>query len=184
MESKIKIEFNNIVIRTCLPVSLHELCTVFNCRENGAHLKVKLGSNVKLIWPYEQKIFSIPPKATIAYLIAVEDKDMDSDEDKTYSKRSTETYSSNKFKGRRGNAALSTQFGQRAVPGYKRKEEIFSTCPPKKKAPPSIPPRTVEMCELKRNEEKDCEELNPIFEIQLNISKLDDVNVKTSHSFH
>ena len=178
MESKIKIEYNNKIIRTYHPVSLNELCTVFNCRENGAHLKVKLGSNVKLIWPDQQKMFSTPPKATSAYLIAKEDKDLDLDEDDALTETPTETHRNN-LKARRGNAALmDTKYGQRAVPGYKRKAEILSLCPPKKRAP-CIPPRTVEMCELRRNEEKNCDELNPIFEIPLNISELESVNVRT-----
>ena len=104
MES-IKIEFNKSVINTYCPVSLTELCKVFNCKRHGAHLKIKLGTNIKNIWPDDEGNFSIPSKATMAYLIAVEKESNDDDDDEY----ETETFiSNNKSNGRRGNSAFAS----------------------------------------------------------------------------
>ncbi|XP_066935448.1 uncharacterized protein [Clytia hemisphaerica] len=192
----IKVHFNEEVINTYRPISVTELVKAFQCKRAGAHLKVRLGTNVRDLWPDEDGNFLIPPKASVVRLVAFEDRNIfndDLDDDKEQKNKKSKVrsivddddddkeYKTKKSKGRRGNSSLPSFSGDRAVPGFKRKEALLKCPLPSKSAKQST--RSIEMCELVEKKEMENEKivyrLKPIFEIPITISEMNDLNVRT-----
>ena len=178
MES-IKIEFNNKFIFTFNPVNLIELVRLFKIRKNGAHFKVKVGNDVRNVWPDENGNFMIPPRTSVCHLIAMEEDEEESNNEPSsnsfprHARRGNSAFSSVKSAFASGSSPFSTH-GTRAIPSLKRKGDVLASCSSSKiKPPPSNIQRIIEVCEIKDDN------LSPIFDVPINLAKMTELNVRT-----